>query len=101
MNPNHRTEAGNAAMAEYIGEEPILPTGDLAYRPYVEPVLAAADAADREQGIVRVKLDDELAEKIAQLISDRYIGNVSTRLPDTHAALATRDVLAVLREATQ
>lgn len=54
--------------------------------------LAAADADDRENGIVRIKLDDELAEKIATTISGAPFASPRSRSK-------AQSVLSVLREA--
>ena len=56
--------------------------------------LAAADAHDRANSIVRIRLDDELAEKIARLL---YGVELTVGPPDRLAYDQARAVLDLLR----
>ena len=64
---DHRTEAAARAIFDEEGPESIDDDGAEALAMLA---LAAADAHDRANSIARIRLDDELAEKIAQAIHD-------------------------------
>lgn len=65
---------------------------------YAATLLAAADADDRENGIVRVKLDDKLENRIRHAIQHGMFG---VRMRRTDAESATTAVVTLLREAVQ
>lgn len=99
---DHRTEAVQAALVCVRAEVHALyddgPTSRLTSHDEAARVLAAADAADREQGIVRVKLDEELADRIAQASHDAEC-DCGEAVADTEPVKEA--VLAALREAAQ
>lgn len=69
---------------------------------FVLRALAAADAHDRANSIARIRLDDELAEKIAQAIHDDECSGIHdandcwTECPEWERDIYRRNARAVL-----
>lgn len=86
-----RTEAATRALVVRIPTWTGQPPG-FWHEQSARDLLAAADADDRENGIVRIKLDDELGRTLWHAL-------ITTQ----HAGIATQveSVLDVLREAVQ
>ena len=92
-----RTEAAAEAMERYsdaVWERwSWTSSGQRAFA-FVLRALAAADAHDRDNSIARIRLDDELAEKIAHLL---YGVELTVGPPDRLAYDQARAVLDLLR----